>query len=158
MFFSDPTAAFTHLRRSLSADGRFSFVFWRAPSENDWVRLPMEAVSRILGPPEPTDPFAPGPFAFADRDRVARILTQAGFRDVAIEPFDRPIQWTTTGNEAELRDKITRVGPAARRLSEVEPELRERAVDAIVQALRPQMGPAGWWVKGAVWLATGKVR
>jgi SAM-dependent methyltransferase len=154
MVFDEPTAAFAHLRSALCRGGRISFVCWRSPADNEWVRVPMEAVSRMLGPPEPADPTAPGPFAFADRDRVARILAEAGFRDVAIETLDRPVQWTTTGEEAELRHKIVRIGPAARRLLDVEPELRERAVDAIVQALRPRIGPDGWRASAAAWRVT----
>lgn len=156
MFFADPVAAFTHLRKALCEDGRLSFVCWRSPSDNEWFRLPMEALSRVLGPPEPADPLAPGPFAFADRDRTSRILADAGFQDVAIEPLDRPVRWTATGDEAELRDKLVRIGPAARRLVEVEPELRERGIEAIVQALRPQISPDGWWANAAAWLVTGK--
>src|SRR5216117_3700941 len=88
MFFDDPTAAFAHMRRALKPGGRVAFVCWRGAAENDCVRLPMGALKGILPPSAPPDPEAPGPFSFGDRGRVARILTAAGFTDIAIAPFD----------------------------------------------------------------------
>jgi hypothetical protein len=60
-------------------------------AENDWVRLPMGAIKGIVPPTAPPDPEAPGPFSFGDQGRVARILTAAGFTDIAIAPFDASI-------------------------------------------------------------------
>lgn len=44
MFFDDPTAAFTHMRRALRLGGRVAFVCWRGATENDWMRLPVGAL------------------------------------------------------------------------------------------------------------------
>ena len=51
----------------------------------------MGAIKGIVPPTPPPDPEAPGPFSFGDRGRVARILTAAGFTDIAIAPFDASI-------------------------------------------------------------------
>lgn len=88
MFFDNPTEAFAHMRRALQPGGRVAFVCWRGATENDWMRLPMGAIKGIVPPTAPPDPEAPGPFSFGDRGRVARILTAAGFTDIAIAPFD----------------------------------------------------------------------
>jgi hypothetical protein len=45
----------------------------------------------IVPPTAPPVPEAPGPFSFGDQGRVARILTAAGFTDIAIAPFDASI-------------------------------------------------------------------
>jgi SAM-dependent methyltransferase len=97
MFFDDPTAAFAHLRRALKPGARVAFVCWRGMAENDWVRLPMGAIKGIVPPTAPPDPEAPGPFSFGDQGRVARILTAAGFTDVAIAPFDASIPFGEGG-------------------------------------------------------------
>src|ERR1700741_5078139 len=91
MFFDDPTAAFAHMRRALRPGGRVAFVCWRGAAENDWVRLPMGAIRGIVPPTAPPGPEAPGPFSFGDRERVTRILTAAGFTDIAIAPFNASI-------------------------------------------------------------------
>src|SRR5213080_3152080 len=83
MFFDDPTAAFSHMRRALKPGARVAFVCWRGMAENDWVRLPMGALKGIVPLMAPPAPEAPGPFSFGDRGRVGRILTAAGFTDIA---------------------------------------------------------------------------
>jgi SAM-dependent methyltransferase len=154
MFFDDPVAAFAHLRGTLAPGGRMAFVCWRSGAENEWARVPMEALNDVLGPLPPSDPTAAGPFAFADRDRVMGILGGAGFRDIEIAPYDRALHWTSSADEDELREKVLRIGPAARRLGTVEPAMRDRAVNAVVEAIRRQMGPDGWSPVGATWLVT----
>ncbi|HEY5409097.1 MAG TPA: class I SAM-dependent methyltransferase, partial [Caulobacteraceae bacterium] len=69
MFFENPEAAFTNLRRALKPGGRLDFACWRQPKDNLWLALPMQATKHLLPPLPPGDPNAPGPFAFADRDR-----------------------------------------------------------------------------------------
>ncbi len=45
----------------------------------------------IVGAPDMPPPGAPGPFAFADADRVAGILEGAGFTDVAVDAATQPL-------------------------------------------------------------------
>jgi len=85
MFFADPPAAFANLRRALRPGGRLAFVCWQAVQKNPWMFVPMAAAMQHIALPLPAGADAPGPFAFADRDRVARILAQTGFVDVEIE-------------------------------------------------------------------------
>src|SRR6185503_19156606 len=100
MFFSDPEAAFQNLRRALRRGARFTFLCWRALSENPWMTVPAAAVARLVAMPE-VEPEAPGPFAFADADRVRGILTRAGFTGVSFERLDRMIQ---VGGRGELEE------------------------------------------------------
>jgi SAM-dependent methyltransferase len=129
MFFGDPVAAFNNLLAALKPGaGRLTFVCWRKLAENAWMATPLKAAMQHLPPQPPPDPLAPGPFAFADAERVRRILTQAGFTDVAVTPHDQPIELGTLEQAVE---HCTRVGPLGRQLSE-----NPDAVDPVVGTLR----------------------
>ena len=157
MFFDDPVAAFRNLRSPLAPGGRLAFVCWRPLAANPWARLPLEAVNAVLGPPPvPATAYAPGPFAFADASRVRSILGDAGFQDVAIEPFDAETQWTSSTSDEALRETFVRIGPAARRLVDAPEDLRERAIDAILDAVRPLLRPEGLVLPAAVWVVTAR--
>ncbi|MBV7518367.1 class I SAM-dependent methyltransferase [Ensifer sp. ENS12] len=160
MFFDDPTAAFTHMRRALKPGARVAFVCWRGMAENDWVRLPMGAMKGILPPMTPPGPDAPGPFSFGDQGRVARILTVAGFTDVAITPFDASIPF----GKGETRDaalddavKMTlEVGPLARSLADQPDDIRARASAAVRAVFAGCPGERSVMIDGAAWIVTAR--
>jgi SAM-dependent methyltransferase len=135
MFFADPIAAFANLRRALKPGGRLAFVCWRAEAENPIMTVPMIAAAKHLPPlpSPPSDPGAPGPFAFADRARVARILGTAGFGTIDIQPHDEAIGGNDRTATLELALKI---GPLGRLLRE-HPEHREAVVDSVRDAIEP---------------------
>jgi ubiquinone/menaquinone biosynthesis C-methylase UbiE len=151
MFFSDPEAAFANIRGALRPQGRLAFVCWRPPEENPLMTAPMKAAAHLLPPEEPSDPLAPGPFAFADPERVRRILTGAGFADVAIRPFDARVGgWTAE----EALIVAQRVGPLGRLLRE-NPDLRPKVLEAVTQEMARHAGADGKVRMGAaVWIVT----
>ncbi|MDH2434831.1 class I SAM-dependent methyltransferase [Pokkaliibacter sp. MBI-7] len=160
MFFDDPTAAFTHMRRALKPGARVAFVCWRGMAENDWVRLPMGAIKGILPPMTPPNPEAPGPFSFGDQRRVARILTVAGFTDVAIVPFDASIPF----GKGETRDaalddavKMTlEVGPLSRALADQPDDIRARASAAVRTVFAEYASERSLMIEGAAWIVTAR--
>src|SRR5258708_6239747 len=92
MFFSQPSPAFSHLRKSLRTGGRCVFVCWRAPRDNPWAMTPLSAARMAMGvTPPPADPAAPGPFAFADGARRRGILSGAGFRRIDVQRLDAAV-------------------------------------------------------------------
>lgn len=84
MFFGDPVAAFTNIRRALRSGGRLVLLTWQPLAGNEWVRELSGALAAGRDLPAPP-PDAPGPFALADPDRVRAILAAAGFADVALD-------------------------------------------------------------------------
>jgi SAM-dependent methyltransferase len=151
MFFSDPTAAFANIAAAIKPGGRLAFVCWRTFAENPLMRDPMQAALPLIPPPEPSDPLAPGPFAFADPERVRTILTGAGFGDVVIRPFDAKVGgWTL--DEAMI--VVQRVGPLGSILR-INPELKGPVLEAVAQALARSQGADGRVRMGAaVWIVT----
>ena len=161
MFFDDPTGAFAHMRRALRPGGRVAFVCWRSAAENDWMRLPMSAIKGVIPPTVPRDPEAPGPFSFGDRGRVGRILTAAGFTDIAIAPFDDA---SVPFGEGATRDaaideavKMTfEVGPLSRVLADQPDDVRARASDAVRAAFADRAGERSVMIGGATWIVTAR--
>jgi SAM-dependent methyltransferase len=150
MFFADPVKAFRNLRSALKPDGRLVFLCWRTPQENPWGLVPLRAAQPFLPPIPRPGPEDPGQYSFGDRNRVARILSEAGFGAPSFEPVDRPV-WL--GNSvAEVVEGSGRFGPLARAFADAAPEAREQALTAIAQALAPHAGANGVTLPGACWL------
>lgn len=160
MFFDDPIGAFAHMRRALRSGGRVAFVCWRGAAENDWVRLPMGAIKGIIPPTAPPDPEAPGPFSFADRGRVERILTAAGFTDIVIAPFDASIPFGQGGTrDAAIDDAVKmalEVGPLSRALVDQPDDIRARASDAVRAAFSGCPGERSVMIDGAAWIVMAR--
>ena len=152
MFFSDPVAAFANIRQALRPGARLGFVCWRPLQENLWMRAPIEAARPFLPPMPPADPLAPGPFAFAEADRVRAILAEAGFQNVAIDPFDTLIG----GSDVEQTlDLSFRVGPLGAALRE-NPQLVEEVSGAVRATLSAYVTPRGVMMPAAVWIVRGQ--
>ena len=133
MFFEPPTPAFAHIRKALRPDGRLAFVCWRTLTENQWATTPLAAIEPTLKAPLPKpDPDAPGPFAFADAVKVERILGEAGWRDIAVTPWDGGIAVGGAGALEEIADFLLRIGPCARAIADQQldtDEARRRLMD-----------------------------
>jgi ubiquinone/menaquinone biosynthesis C-methylase UbiE len=84
MLMGNPPAAFAEARRVLRRGGRLSCAVFAGPDQNPWVALP----TRVLwerGHTPPPGAGAPGILALADRDRLRRLFTGAGFEDPQID-------------------------------------------------------------------------
>lgn len=152
MFFADPEAAFANLAAALGRNGRCAFTCWQAQAHNPWVTVPAGALLPIVGPPEPAPPDAPGPFAFADPDRVAGILTRAGFADVVIEPLTPPLLLGGGLGPDEAVAWLTEGGMGKRLLAGADASVTGQALAAVRAALEPFATPDGVRMGSAAWL------
>lgn len=154
MFFSEPKAAFRHMRNSLKPGGRCVFVCWRAPRDNAWAMAPLAAARVAMGVTQPpADPNAPGPFAFADDARLREILADAGFADIVITRHDAPVAYGPTPRAAA--ERALRVGPASRFVRDMGESHRPRILDAVEQAFTQLAAPDGEVrLIGSAWIVT----
>jgi SAM-dependent methyltransferase len=153
MFFGDPVAAFANLRRALKPGGRMAFVCWRAEAANPIMTVPMAAAAKHLPSfPPPQDPDAPGPFAFADNARLARILVAAGFGAISIAPHDEPIGGNDRAGTLEL---ALHIGPLGRYLRE-HPERHAAVIDAVRDAIEPFIVDGIARIPSATWIVTAR--
>jgi SAM-dependent methyltransferase len=133
MFFGDPVRAFANLRQAATDDARVHCVVWRSPGENPFMTTAERAAAPLLPAIPARQPDAPGQFAFADRDRVRRILEDSGWSAITIEPVDVACAFP----ESELVRYITRLGPVGRVLSESNDDTRARVLDTVRPAFDP---------------------
>jgi SAM-dependent methyltransferase len=154
MFFSQPSPAFSHMRKSLRAGGRCVFVCWRTPRDNPWAMTPLSAARAAMGvTPATADPNAPGPFAFADEDRLRAILSGAGFGDIDVQRFDVAISLGATPRSAA--EQVMQIGPVSRLVREVGVEHVPVILDAVERALVPLAAPDGHVsLNGSTWIVS----
>ena len=154
MFFRNPVEAFANMRRALRPEGRLAFVCWRALERNSWVKVPRDAVLKHVPAPEPAAPDEPGPFAFADAERVTGILREAGFRGIVMEPHEFKVR--NQGSLDEIVTFVTELGPSSRLLADVEGAAREAAIAEIRNALRSHHDGEAVHLDAATWIVTAK--
>ncbi len=156
MFFADPIAAFANIRTLTKPDGRIGFVCWQSPKLNGWMNNLGEALKTFLPAGPPPDPLAPGPFAFADPDRTAGILSSAGWSDVAVDPCVRSMQLFGTTNLDKALEGSLRIGAAARVLQGADAVTVKKVSEAAREVLASQWTPEGIIVDGVCWLVTAQ--
>lgn len=152
MFFGEPSAAFANLRRALKPGARLVFACWRAPDENPWMMVPLNAaylhVPRLprLGPEDP------GPFSFADPARVQRILTGAGFVEPSLEAVNLTMDLACGEGIDAAVSYVLEIGATSRALDGQPVEHRALAAAAIRQALAPYAENGKVKLAAAIWI------
>lgn len=151
MFFADPVAAFSHLAEVAAPGALLTFSCFRDRSTNRWA----EDIAGLLPPQPPADPAAPGPFAFADPERVAAILSAAGWQDFEARPVDFAyVAGAGDDPVADAADFFTRIGPVARASAALEPEARSRFAADLEGLLRQRVKGGTVVFDAAAWICT----
>jgi SAM-dependent methyltransferase len=156
MFFDDPIAAFANLHRALKPGGRLAFVCWRTAPENLWASAPLAAARPFLPEQPAPDPFAPGPFAFADPQRVLSILSDVGLHDVETRKYDGVMPM---GRDLDVTAEQTlQIGPLSRAVGEADAATRAKIIDAARAALAAFANDEGEITPPtACWLVSARV-
>lgn len=149
MFFPDPVAAFSNLRRA-SAGGRLRAVTWRTQLENPFMTVAEEAAAPLLEgfDVRPVDE-APGQFGLADEEMTTGILQAAGWTGVQMEPFDVDCSFP----ESELVRYFSGLGPLARHLDAIpESDVPDDLVENVREAFSPYVDGEEVRFKAACWM------
>jgi len=156
MFFADPARSFANLRKGLRPGGRIVFACWREAKQNPWMVVPLREAAKHAPPLPETDPEAPGPFAFADEARVRRILREAGYADIVIEPHDLDLDIAVgRGLDAGVACALS-IGPTSRLLDGQSEAVRNAAAADIRAALAPHAVGGRVPLGGAIWLVKAR--
>jgi SAM-dependent methyltransferase len=148
MFFDDPVRAFANLRGAATSGAELKAIAWRAAAENPFMTAAERAAAPFLPEIPARQADEPGQFGFADRHRVHSILEKSGWTDIDIQRLDVPC----TLPESELRDYITRLGPLARVLPQLDDKPREQIVEAVRAAFEPYIHGAEVRFNAACWM------
>lgn len=148
MFFADPVAAFTNLRRTLRPQGRLVMVVWQALATNE---LMSSVLSAALGAPPPPPPDGPGPFSLADPHRVRSLLGAAGFTPGELTEVREPM-WIGD-DEAEALDFVRALaaGPLARPDADA-----AQVLERLAASVAEHAGPDGVRYDSAAWLVQAR--
>jgi SAM-dependent methyltransferase len=152
MFFAEPTVSFANLRTALRPGGRMAFACWREPRANPWMIAPLQAAYKHVPKLPQLGPEDPGPYSFASDERVHRILGDAGFTQIGMEPCNLILDIAVgRGIEAAAQSALE-IGPVHRALEGQSGETVSAVKASIREALMPYAKgdavelPAGIWV------------
>ncbi len=156
MFFAEPEVAFHNLLSALKPGGRLTCATWQALPKNPWMMIPIGAAAKHLPPSDPPAPDAPGPFAFADAERVEGILRAAGFDDVHHESVERELLVGGGGTLDATVDFVLQLGPVGAALREAGDAVRQAAAADVRTALEPYHDGAGVRMPAASWAVSAR--
>ena len=157
MFFADPVAALTNIHALAAPRGRLCFACWQPPADNGWATFPLTTLAALMPQQPSPDPYAPGPFAFADPERVHGILSAAGWTDIVFHavPFTMVIGEGDDPVTAAV-DFNLRIGPAARAIRDAGREFEPEARAVLAAALAAYRVDDAVGLPAAVWLVSAR--
>ncbi len=151
MFFTDPVTAFRHFGRISARGARLAFSCFRDREHNGWA----QQVLGLMDSPPPPSGTAPGPFAFADARHVHAILSEAGWTDIEAHPVDfRYVAGSGEDAIGDALDYFGRIGPAARAMTEMGSDERQRFMAKLEQMLRERLSDGRIEFDAAAWIWT----
>ncbi|WP_407152239.1 class I SAM-dependent methyltransferase [Bradyrhizobium sp. ORS 86] len=156
MFFAEPAVSFANLRKALKPTGRLAFACWKEPRENPFFMVSLQAVYKHVPKLPQLGPEDPGPFSFASEARVNRILGEAGFSGIAMEPCRLELDVAIgRGLDAAVQAALE-IGPASRALEGHPDDVRAAAITSIREALTPFAKGDSVLLPAAIWIVTAR--
>lgn len=150
MFFGDPVAAFTNLRRALRPGGRIVFVCFRDRQLNPWWTVPLAAAANAIPSRAPTLKPPADLFALADEPYLRAMLDASGFVSSVYEAINHDL---VLGDDVDSATEFSvEAGPVGLLMADADHEIRARIRQAIRQSLAGHAGPAGISLRAATWI------
>jgi enediyne biosynthesis protein CalE5 len=136
MLCPEPVRAASEIRRVLKPGARFAAAVWDVPAKNPFFTS-IAAVVADFVPAPPPDPTMPGAFRLAPPGELERVLREAGFADVAVEP--QPLALTYPSLDEYWRIQTDLAAPLRAALATLTPDRIEELKSRIFDALKPHM-------------------
>ena len=152
MFFSNPATAFANVHRAMIPGGQLAFVCWRNVRANTWASVTLDIARRHVELPPRPGLEDPGPYSFRNQERVHRILTEAGWSDIAIVELDADAYMGADLDEA--LDNCLTMGPIANQILAASDNKRT-AIAAELRSVLPEYATKrGVIMHAATWFVT----
>ncbi|MEW6472341.1 MAG: methyltransferase domain-containing protein [Actinomycetota bacterium] len=140
MFFADPVAAFTNIASALRPGGRLAMLLWGPVPDNEWITALQGALA--LGRDLPTPPpGAPGPFSLADQGHTGKILSEAGFTDVAFARSEQP--FNVGSDTGDAYGFVVGLRPVQMMLEDLDEATKARGLDNLRVTMEAHETPDG---------------
>ncbi len=155
MFFSDPVAAFANIGRALRPGSRFVQLVWQAGDRQEWDAAIRAALAGGHASSMPAG-AADDPFALADPDVVAGVLSAAGFTAVDVVDVREPVYYGPDADRACAAVLQLRI--ATELVTDLDAASAQRALDRLRATLDAHDTGDGVWFDSRAWLVTARRR
>ena len=152
MFFDDPVQAFANLRHAAIPGAGLRCIVWRGAAENPFMTTAERTAAPLLPNLPARPPGGPGQFAFADPGHVHRILDEAGWTQIDLQPIDI----VCSIPEQQLVPYLSRLGPVGLTLQQTDEPLRTQVIEAVRAAFDPYVQGAEVRYTAACWIVAAR--
>jgi SAM-dependent methyltransferase len=154
MFFADPNAAFTNIRRALSPGARLVLMAWQHADRNEWFTATREALAGSSTPTPSAGDLEP--FSLADPAATERVLTVAGFAGIAFADVHEPVYYGPDVDAAS--DAVLALRHARGVLDSLDASAADHALDRLRASLAAHASGDGVRFDSRAWIITAHTR
>jgi ubiquinone/menaquinone biosynthesis C-methylase UbiE len=150
MFFAEPVAAFTNIGRALRPGGRLVLLVWQDADRNEWFTATRQALAGTRTPTGSASDLEP--FSLADPARSERMLTAAGFAEIAFADVHEPVLYGP--DPAAACDAVLRLRHAGDLLTSLDAGTAEHARDRLRAMVAAHDTGSGVYFDSRAWIIT----
>ncbi|MFB9682089.1 class I SAM-dependent methyltransferase [Streptosporangium vulgare] len=154
MFFADPVAAFTNIRRALRPGARLVLLVWQDRDRNEWASAIRRSLTAATAAPAPLS-GGPGPFSLADPAIARGVLTAAGFTQVGFTDVHEPVYYGP--DTAAAFDNVMRLREYEDLLADLDAAAAEQARTRLRATLAAH-DTGGVYFDSRAWIITARRR
>jgi SAM-dependent methyltransferase len=153
MFFADPVAAFTNIRRALRPGARLVLMVWQHADRNEWFTATRQALAGSSTPTTSASDLEA--FSLADPAAAERLLNLAGFAEVAFTDIHEPVHYGPDATAAS--HAVLGLRHAQDLLTSLDPHMAEDALDRLRALLEAHATGDGVQFDSRAWIITTHV-
>jgi len=140
MFMPDVGRALRGLYDRLAPGGRIATAVWSSGDKVPMITIGADIVRKLAGLPPPAA-GALDPMRLADPSILTGAFAQADFRDLSVERRGVTFEFDSAMAFAQFREDVS--APFRALLGRQTPEMRQRILDAVIEAARAYAGADG---------------